>query len=160
MQTVDPTALEHEVPPAFVWTNRREPHAGISFDAAPDSQFQKLLPLNISWQEAPDPIRQSDFWASGNKIKPDARMRIVSHLAIGSREAVMENAFRVGKLMGYLQTPTYVGGQQASTPRTNIVEAQQTTLGSLYETMPVPGDQTPYYTSAGFDFSYIDGYPY
>lgn len=152
---LDPTKVE--VPFTYAYTPRRNDHEGISFET-PGSQFVGLLPENIGWQEAPDPIRQSDFWAAGNKIKADARMWIVSHLALGPKEAVMEDTFRVGKLKGYLKTPTFVGGQHTSAPRVNIIEAQPGTLGSMYEVLG-GGPELPT-TAPGFSYGGQDGYPY
>lgn len=153
---LDPTSVEY--PPTYAYTPRRVDHQGISFET-PESQFVDLLPENIGWQEAPDPIRQSDFWADGNKVKPDAHMWITSHLALGPKEAVMEDTFRVGKLKGYLTTPTFVGGQHTSAPRVNIVEAHPGTLGSMYEVFG-GGPQIPTQTAPGFDYGGQDGYPY
>lgn len=150
------------VPLTYVYTQRREPTEGPRFLTAPDSQFQELLPLNIAWQEAPDPIRQSDYYDYGNKIHPDAQMRITSHLAIDSILAVMEDTFRVGKLLGYIHRPMYAGGQAPSMVRANIQEAIPTTYGSQYEiqgVVPTGG----VVTAAGFATpvqSSYDGYPY
>lgn len=138
--------------------NRRE---GPSYLTVPDSQFQELLPEKIAWQEAPDPIRQSPFFAAGNKIKPNARQRIVSHLSIGSWQNWEDPAFHIGKLVGYYKVPTYAGGQLPSTIRANIQPANPTTYGSLYEVpSPVVPMAGPAYTSSGFMGSGIDGYPY
>ena len=126
----------------------------------PDSQFSAMLPLNIGWHEAPDPIRQSDFWASGNKIHPNAQMMISSQLAIPIKETIMEDTFHIGKLIGYFKKPMYAGGQAPSLIRANIQEARPTTYGSLYEVSPLPTQAGPAYTSSGFEVYGISGDPY
>lgn len=127
---------------------------------APDSQFSASLPLDIAWHEAPDPIRQSDFWAAGNKVNPGARMTITSQLAIPTKETIMEDQFHVGKLIGYFKKPMYAGGQQPSLIRANIREARPTTFGSLYEVSPLVDQPGQAYTSAGFEVHGISGDPY
>jgi hypothetical protein len=126
---------------------------------APDNQFVALLKEKIAFREAPDPIRESDFWAAGNKIKPDARMWITSHLAIPYHESISEQTHRIGKLIGYLKVPTHVGGQAPSVYRANIQERSPTTYGSLYEVSPIPSPQVPAFTSSGFENIGV-GYPY
>ena len=126
---------------------------------APDNQFVRLLPENIAFREAPDPIRESDFWNAGNKIRPAAHMWITSHLRIPSWESVMEDTYRIGKLIGYLKVPTHVGGQAPSVYRANIQEALPTTYGSLYEVSPIPSPQVPAFSSSGFENIPV-GYPY
>src|SRR5438552_936490 len=86
---------------ANVRTETHEPY-GPRRLTVPDSQFNELLPEGIGWHEAPDPIRQSDFWAAGNKIKPNAHAWINSHLTIPYQESIDEQTFHVGKLIGYL----------------------------------------------------------
>lgn len=152
----------HATPPTFVYTQRREPMVGPSFTMAPDDNSQRFYDLDVAWQEAPDPIRQSDFWQAGNKVNPQARMNITSHLAIGSREAVDEQTFRIGKLLGYMKRPMYQGMQAPSMIRSNIMEAQPSTYGSQYmveNLQPSPG----VVTATGFQIplsSPTDGYPY
>jgi hypothetical protein len=149
------------VPPTYVNTIEENPGpAGPTRLTVPDSQFNELLKEPIGWQMAPDPIRQSDFWAEGNKIKPDARMRIISKLAIAYQETIDEQTFHIGKLIGYLKVPTHVGGQLPSVIRANIQEAQPVTYGSLYAVSPQPVQSGPAYTASGFDLTGIDGYPY
>lgn len=152
-------------PPTYVYTQRREPHMGPSFLMAPDDNTQRQYDLNIGWHEAPDPIRQSDFYADGNKVHPDAQMRVTSHLAIGSIESVSEQQFRVGKLLGYFHRPMYQGRQQPSVIRANISPGHTTTYGSEYVVQgvqPAGGVQT----APGFSVpplstsSSLDGYPY
>lgn len=149
-------------PLTYVYTQRREPTEGPHFLTAPDSQFQELLPLNIPWQEAPDPIRQSDFYADGNKIHPDAQMRITSHLAIMAKNAVMDDRFQIGKLLGYIHRPMYAGGQQPSVVRANIQEAIPTTYGSQYEVQGVvPTGNVVLATGMSYNPGpSTDGYPY
>jgi hypothetical protein len=139
---------------AEVHTETHEPY-GPRRLTAPDSQFNELLPENISWQEAPDPIRQSDFWAAGNKIKPDAHMFIPSMLRIPVIESVMEDTFHVGKLIGYLKVPMHAGAQLPSDIRANIQEASSTSYGALYE---IPGvtHAGPAYTTSGFEVFGVD----
>lgn len=149
-------------PATFVYTLRREPDEGPRFLTTPDSQFQALLPLSVPWQEAPDPVRSSDFYAEGNKIHPEAQMRITSHLAIGAKEAVMENSFRIGKLLGYIHRPMYAGAQAPSVVRANIQEAIPTTYGSQYEVQGVvpAGGITLATGITNLPQSHYDGYPY
>jgi hypothetical protein len=164
-----PPSLDHRldrtkpgVPLTYVYTQRREPTEGPRFLTAPDSQFQELLPLNIPWQEAPDPIRSSDFYADGNKIHPDAQMRITSHLAIAAKEAVMQDRFQVGKLLGYIHRPMYAGGQAPSMVRANIQDAVPTTYGSQYEIQGVQ-PASGVVLASGLSYapsSSYDGYPY
>ena len=127
---------------------------------APDSDFQEILPLNINWQEAPDPIRQSDFWAAGNKIKPDAHMSITSDVWFGFGNAPGEETFHIGKLIGYFKTPMHQGGQKPSLIRANIQEPYQTTFGALYEVSPQVQAAGPAFTASGFVANAMDGYPY
>lgn len=133
---------------------------GPSFKTAPDSQFQKLLPENICWHEAPDPIRESDFWNWGDKIKPDARQRITSHLALDAWQNWEDSRFQIGKLLGYLRVPMHAGGQLPSQIRANLQEAHPITYGSLYEVSPIPVQSGPAFTPSGFEQGGVDGYPY
>jgi hypothetical protein len=147
-----------------VRVQRREPHAGISYTTAPDSQSQALYDLNIGWQEAPDPIRQSDFWAANDKIHPAAQQRITSTLSIGSIEAVMQDTFQVGKLLGYLRGgyQQFAGAQLPLVVRSNIAEGTPTTYGSLYAVDGVPS-QGPVVLDSGMSYwpcSGMDGDPY
>lgn len=155
-------------PPTYVYTQRREPAAGPSFLMAPWDNYDVEYELKTGWQDAPDPIRQSDFYAAGNKIKPWAHMPIVTEVAFGSIEAVMENTFHVGKLLGYWHRPMYQGQQHPSVLRSNIQEALPTTYGSMYEVSalhPLGGPVTP--TGFGvapvqsiYTDGQVDGYPY
>lgn len=164
-----PPSLDHGldrsqpgVPVTYVYTQRREPAEGPRFLTQPDSTYNDLLPLNIPWQEAPDPIRQSDFWADGNKIHPAAQMWITSHLAIAAKEAVMQDRFQIGKLLGYIHRPMYAGGQAPSVVRANIQEALPTTYGSQYEVQGV-APAAGVVLASGLSFapeSHRDGYPY
>ncbi len=106
---------------------------------APWDNYDVFYDLDIAWQDAPDPIRQSNFYAAGNKVHPNARMPIVTNLAIGSIEAVSEQTFRVGKLLGYWYRPMYAGKQQPSMIRSNIQEAQPTTYGSQFQVTDTQG---------------------
>jgi hypothetical protein len=149
-------------PPTYVYTQRREPHMGPSYLMAPWDNYDAFYDLNIGWHEAPDPIRQSDFYAEGNKIHPTAQMCIVTNLALGSIQAVDEPAFRIGKLLGYFYRPMFEGTQHPSVIRANIQEAIPSTYGSQYEVkgiQPMGGIVTP----TGFTVplsSERDGYPY
>lgn len=155
--------------PAFAFQQREELAVGPTFRTAPDSQFDEYRDLHIGWHEAPDPIRQSDYWAAGNKVNPQARMPIPSNLAIGSKESVMEDTFHIGKLLGYLHVPMYAGAQHPSVIRANIREGTTTTYGSLYEVQgvqPVGIDRVNTPTGFGIPVSLVtpegsnDGYPY
>jgi hypothetical protein len=149
--------------PTSVIVERREPkgYGTPSFITAPDNQRQELFPLSIGWQEAPDPIRQSDFWAENGKIKPNAHMRIVSHLGVGSWGNWEHDRFEIGKLIGYFLRPMYAGKQQPSLIRANIREAVPTTYGALTEIRPA-GPEVQY-AATGFTLPISessDGYPY
>src|SRR5216684_3007990 len=75
----------NRTPPLYVYTQRREPDVGPSFMMAPDDSLGSLFSEEvIGWQDAPDPIRQSNFYTAGNKIHPGAQMRIQSNTAFGS----------------------------------------------------------------------------
>lgn len=150
------------VPPTYVYTQRREPDAGPSFLMAPWDNYDALYDLNIGWQDAPDPIRQSNFYAEGNKIHPTAQMRIPSNIAIGKVEAVDEQTFRVGKLLGYMRRPMYAGLQQPSIPRSNIQEGIPSTYGSQYTVRGTPSAAAGV-AASGFitlPSESHDGYPY
>jgi len=151
-----------KTPPTFVYTQRREPHMGPSYLMAPWDNYETFYDLNVGWQEAPDPIRQSPFYAEGNKIHPWARMNIVSNIAIGSIEAVDDQTFHIGKLIGYLRTPTYQGKQLPSVIRANIEESLPSTYGSQYIVRGVQ-PATGAVSATGFTeptSSSTDGYPY
>lgn len=152
-------------PPLYVYTQRREPSIPPAYTMAPWDNYDAFYDLNIGWHEAPDPIRQSPFYSAGNKIHPDAQMPIVSNIAIGDKEAISERTFRIGKLLGYIHRPMYVGMQQPSLIRSNIQEAIPSTYGSQYEVrgiQPAGGVMT----ATGFTVqpqqtsSMEDGYPY
>ena len=151
-------------PPLYVYTQRREPHMGPSYLAAPWDNYDRFYDLNIGWHEAPDPIRQSPFYSAGNKVHPTAQMPIVTNLSIGDWESVSEQTFRIGKLLGYIHRPMYAGMQQPSLIRANIQEAIPSTYGSQYEVrgiQPAGG----IITATGFAVpqetsSSTDGYPY
>ncbi len=137
---------------------REEPQGGPSYITAPDSQYNVLSLIGVARNDLPDTIRQSEWWAAGDKVKPEARQWINSHLAIGAKLAVMDPEFKIGKLIGYLKAQTYVGGQLPSVYRVNIHEAVPTTLGSMYEVSPsVLPSHSDY---DGFDLTGQDGYPY
>lgn len=144
----------------FVYETREEDRRqGPTTLTAPDSQFQELLPEKIGWQQAPDPIRQSPFFAHGQKIKPNAHQRITSHinLQFGMWEDI---TFSVGKLIGYYKVPTYAGGQLPSVIRANIQPGQPTTYGSIYEVPSPVVSPAGFYTAQGFQSVGIDGDPY
>ncbi len=144
----------------FVFVQRENRVEGPQFLTAPDNQFQELLPLNIGWQQAPDPIRASNFYAENNKIKANAHMRVTSHLGLGSWANWEDVTFHIGKLVGYLKVPTYAGAQLPSVIRANIQPGNPTTYGSLYEVpSPAVAAAGPAYTSTGFQGEF-DGYPY
>lgn len=146
----------------FVYKEREENRRqGPTLLTVPDNQFQELLPELVAPQEAPDPIRQSPFFAYGNKIKPNAHMRITSHLALDTWGKWQEVTFHIGKLVGYYKVPTYAGGQLPSVIRANIQPGNPTTYGSLYEVpSPVVSMAGPAYSSSGFEGAGIDGDPY
>jgi hypothetical protein len=153
-----------KTPPTFAYIQREERRSIPAFTAAPAAQYNVLLPELHSWQEAPDPIRQSDFWAAGNKIHAWAHMFIPSSLAIGVKESVMQDTFEIGKLLGYIHAgrQQYAGAQQPSILRTNIEPAIPATYGSQYEVrgMSVPGNIM---LATGMSYQaegYADGYPY
>lgn len=150
-----------------VIVQRREPkgYGTPAFITAPDNQKQELLPETIPWVEAPDPIRQSDFWAENGKIKPNAHMRIVSHLGIGSWGNWEHDRFEIGKLLGYFIRPMYAGKQQPSLIRANLQEGVPTTYGALTEIRGVqPAGPVQNYSATGFTLPTSeysnDGYPY
>lgn len=147
-----------QAPPTYTYALRREPAEGPSFLTAPDSQYSAMQDLGIAWQEAPDPIRQSDFWADGQKIHPQAQMMVNSHLAIGYQESISEQTFRIGKLLGYFPRPMYAGQQKPSIPRSNIQEAQPTTYGSQYQIQE--GMPSGPVLASGMLIGGNDGYPY
>jgi hypothetical protein len=149
-------------PPTYTYQYRDEyePRDSPSFVTAPDSQFNVLLPENIAWQEAPDPIRESDFWDAGHKIKPDAHMWINSHVELGAWQNWEDDTFHIGKLIGYLKVAMHQGGQRPDVIRANIQEPQAITYGSMYEVSPVVTTPGPAYSASGFDISGFDGYPY
>jgi len=153
-----------EPPPTFAYVERREPHAGNSYTAAPDSQYWKRLTEVIGWQEAPDPIRQSDYWNWNNKIHPMAQMPITSHLAIGVKESVDQQEFQVGKLLGYIRPgrQQYAGAQLPSVLRVNIQPGVPASYGSRF-TMRGVSESTDINVATGMGFNYEgyqDGYPY
>jgi hypothetical protein len=145
-----------DTPATYVNIQRDEFLSGPLRLTAPDSQFNELLDENICWQEAPDPIRQSDFWDAGNKVNPWAKQWISSHLTIPYQESIDEQTFHVGKLIGYIKKPMHAGGQFPSVIRANIQEPQATTYGSLYEVSPLVTTPGPAYTSTGFDVGGVD----
>lgn len=150
------------VPPTYVYTQRREPDAGPSFLMAPWDNYDALYDLNIGWQDAPDPIRQSNFYAEGNKIHPTAQMPIVTNIAIGDKESISEQTFRIGKLIGYMKRPMYAGAQQPSVIRANIQEGIPSTYGSQYAVRGIhPASHG--FSAPGFILPVTeshDGYPY
>lgn len=130
------------------------------FQTAPEGQFNELLPENVAFNGPPDPIRESEFWAAGEKIKPAAHQRITSHLGLGSWQNWEDGEFHIGKLLGYLKVAMHTGGQRPVDIRGNLQEAVPATFGSMYEVSPLVTQPGPAYTSAGFDLSGQDGYPY
>jgi len=165
-----PPALDHSqmsgfppgVPPTYVFTERKE---GIASGnpttiAAPWDNYDIFYDLNIGWQDAPDPIRASDFYAAGNKIHPEAQMQIVTNLALGSYSSNSSGEFQVGKLRGYFFRPMYAGSQQPSVPRSNIQEGIPTTYGSQFQVpaQPMAGSLS----ASGFALppESNDGHPY
>lgn len=149
------------MPTPFAFVQRENRTEGPHFLTAPDSQFQELLPLNVAWQESPEPIHQSPFFAHGRKIKPNARQRITSHLALGAFGNWENVTFHIGKLVAYYKVPTYAGAQLPDVIRANIQPANPTTYGSIYEIpSPLVSMAGPAYTSSGFAGSGNDGDPY
>lgn len=150
-------------PPLYVYTQRREPHMGPSYLMAPWDNYDVEYELRTGYQEAPDPIRQSEFYAAGNKVKPWAHMPIVTSIAWGSIEAVMQDRFQVGKLLGYVHRPMYAGRQHPSVVRSNIQEALPQTYGSMYS-VPASQPMGGPVSATGFipdpTSSSVDGYPY
>lgn len=156
--------MEPDVPLTYAQQYRAEfhPQGAPSITGEPEDSFNRLLPENIGWHEAPDPIRQSPFWAEGMKIKPDAHMRITENTGLGWWQNWEDDTFHIGKLIGYLAVAMHQGGQRPSVIRANVQEATPITYGSLYQAAPsVPLQEPgPAYSASGFDLSGIDGYPY
>jgi hypothetical protein len=161
-----PIAQVHEfdmgpdTPLTFVHTSSENRLEGPLRLTVPDSQFQALLPEDVARNDLPDVIRQSDFWADGDKVKPDAHMRITSHLSIPYQETIDNQTFEIGKLIGYLRVRMFQKGQHPSVIRANIQEPAATTYGSLYEVSPTVPQPGPAYTPSGFQVAGVSGDPY
>lgn len=152
---------DQEAPPTFWYSEREEhhPQGYPRFNTEPEDSFNRLLPEPIGWQEAPDPIRQSDYWDWGEKIRPSAHMRITENTRL-TEGLWSDEHFHIGKLLGYLYSEMHQGGQKPVDIRGNLQPADPTTFGSLYEVIPMVTTPGAAYTSAGFDFTGQDGYPY
>lgn len=74
----------------------------------------------------------SDFYASGNKIRPWAHVRVPAYLAISEIESVSDDEFKSGKLaaLGHV-VPQQVGGQTTIDVSPLIPEAEYTTYGAM-----------------------------
>lgn len=168
-----PPSLDHSkdvtrpgVPPTYAYTQRREPHVGAGFLASPDSQYNVYTDntperLGVSgWQDAPDPLRQSNFWADGRKIHPHARMPRQSNLNIADILSHMSVVFSAGKLKQHQSVPQFAGTQLPSVQRYNIREGYSSTYGSLYEVDPATPPPVLVLASGMSYTQSQDGHPY
>lgn len=155
------------IPPTYSYIQRREPHVGATFLAVPDDQYFHEFDnipsvLGVSaYQEAPDPLRQSKFWADGKKVKPWAHHPFVSKLNIAYITAISDQTFRVGRLPVDRNVPMYQGTQLPSVQRYNIQEGQSATFGSQYEVSGVPAPPSTLVLANGMSYTQsLDGHPY
>lgn len=171
-----PPSLDHNldsndfiVPPTYVYTQRRRPKPLVDrlFWGLPASNQQnaRWMPntpetMRVSgWHDAPDPVRQSNFVAEGNKIHPFGGDITPLHTALWKAN-IMEDSFRVGKLREPLTKSMYAGTQLPSSPRQNISPGQAITLGSKFTVNPTPITNQPIVLASGFSGAGLDGYPY
>lgn len=143
-----PPSLDHTldthapiIPPTYVYTQRQVPkpaanrrYFGLPADNEDAAYWRKnsVRSLGVSdWQDAPDPVRQSNFVAAGNKIHPFGGTITPLHTALW-KDLIMQDTFMVGKIVGFWRPQMYAGRQLPSVTRRNIKEAQATTFGSQY----------------------------
>lgn len=130
-----PENWHHEVLPGFAFTPKDEHEQRQNRTLPPAYDYNAPQELQTSYQDAPDPIRQSDFFANGNKIRPWAHVRVPSYLAISEIESVSDDEFLYGKIssFGHHIVPQYHGGQNPIDFSPLIPEAEFTTYGAMNE---------------------------
>lgn len=129
-----------DIPASFAYTKTEEQQQRQNLFMPPAFETNALEMLSTSYQDAPDPIRQSDFYAAGNKIRPWAHNRVANagYLAIAEIEGVADDEFKTGKLSseGYHVVPQYVLSQNPIDFLPLIPEGQYTTYGAQNELAP------------------------
>jgi len=158
-------------PPTYVFTLRERPKplANLHYSGYPASNQSagRWLQNNYEaigrpgWQDAPDPVRQSNFVAEGRKIHPFGGDITPLHTALW-KSLIMRDAFGAGKLVQFWRPQMYSGTQLPSARRINIGPGQATTFGSQYTVSGEPFT-AQVVLSSGISFNYgpgIDGDPY
>lgn len=143
-----PPSLDHTldvfappVPPTYTYLERALPRplANLVYSGYPDSnaenaEWMKNDPngLGVSeWQDAPDPVRQSNFFMAGRKIHPFAGDITPLHTALW-KALIMHDGFAAGKVHQHWRPQMYAGMQLPSDVRRNINPGQAVTFGSQY----------------------------
>lgn len=129
-----PENWAHELPPSFAFVSKDEHEQRQNRTLPPAYDYNERQDLDIAYQDAPDPIKQSDFYANGNKIRATANVRVPAYLAISEWESIADDdfEFKTGKLaaVGHL-VPQYAGEQLPIDVSPLIPEAEYTTYGNL-----------------------------
>jgi hypothetical protein len=133
-----PEGWEEDILPGFAYTGRESHEQRLNRFVPPAYDYNAPQELPTSYQEAPDPLKQSDFYANGAKIRPWAHVRVPSYLAIAEIEAVSDDEFKSGKLSseGSHYIPQHALTQLPIDITPLIPEADFTTFGATNELNP------------------------
>lgn len=111
---------------------RREPDVGLEY--YPTNQNVRL-PVNVYPHDAPDPVRDSDFWAEGKPMQHAwayaSRFISTNIPGILSIDAWPADGFRIAKYIRSNIVRTPLGSQAAFQERVNIERASSAPYGSL-----------------------------
>lgn len=130
-----PENWHNDIIPGFAFTPKEEHEQRQNRTLPPAYDYNAPQELPTAYQDAPDPIKQSDFYANGDKIRPWAHVRVPAYLAIPEIEAVSDDEFKFGKIssFGHHVVPQYHGEQNPIDFSPLIPEVEYSTYGSMNE---------------------------
>lgn len=135
------------------FVGRREPQMGATYFGT-NVQMENV-PVQESPQGAPDPIRQSQYYAQGRA--PSERwpgVNLALHMNIAGIQAVAQDTFLTGKVrpLRMVLMSNQLGGQAAWTDRQNIDRGQSNPYGNRVAIKPA--GQVPIGAVDGYGITY------
>lgn len=132
---MDPFA---NAPPTFAYVT---PPRGVGHPVFQGENVNVRLQERIAPQGAPDPVRQSNFYADGKPaVMAMSMQQVALSFNIAGRQAVMEDLFMAGKYPTGFQDGITRGRQLPFNTRSNIERPTSQPFGDQYA---VPGGSNP-----------------
>jgi hypothetical protein len=128
-----PEDWRNDIIPGFAYTRPPTVEQRQNRTLPPAYDYNAPQELPTSYQEAPDPLKFSDFYPNGNKIRPWAHVRVPAYLAISEWESIADDTFKSGKLaaLGHV-VPQFYGLQNPIDFQPLIPESEYTTYGATH----------------------------